>query len=155
VRAGPRGWVGRSDARPSLPGRREEVTVAVTRPGRPAAGDGELASASRALVAALDTIESAAARRPGVDVLAEAMPGCVRVTGLVAALAGRLGQLAEALADAPAADPRGPGPPAGDMMADIAADLTTMRSLLHRATLVAAPTLADLRRVQRREPAGP
>jgi hypothetical protein len=34
-----------------------------------------------------------------------------------------------------------------EMMADIAADLSTMRSLLHRVTLVAAPPLADLRRI--------
>jgi hypothetical protein len=37
-----------------------------------------------------------------VDLLAEAVPGCVRLSGLLAALAGCLSELAHGLAAAPA-----------------------------------------------------
>jgi hypothetical protein len=99
----------------------------------------ELEIATDALVTALDNMDDAEKRRDA-DVLVAAVPCCVEVAGLLAALAGRLGALALTMA----------GEPSGateEMMTDIAADLSTMRSLLHRVTLVAAPTLADLRRL--------
>ena len=104
----------------------------------------ELAAATRALTAALDTIEDAAIRRPDVRVLADAAPGCVRLAGLLATLAGSLGALAQTLVDGTPTEV-----PVTVVLADIAVDLATMRSLLHRATLVAAPALADLRQVPR------
>lgn len=101
----------------------------------------ELEIATGALITLLDHVETTAGSRSDVDVLVQAVPCCVEVAGLLAALAGRLGALAMSLVDLSSR------PAAEEMMADIAADLSTMRSLLHRVTLVAAPTLADLRRI--------
>jgi hypothetical protein len=97
----------------------------------------ELTSVARALVAAVDTIESTAMRAPDVDLLAMAVPGCVRMSGMLAVLAGCLGGLAHALADTSP----------DSAVADIAVELDLMRALLHRATLAAAPCLAGLRRI--------
>jgi hypothetical protein len=112
----------------------------------------ELASASRALVTALDTIEATAVRQPDLDLLAEAVPGCVRLSGLLAALAGCLSELAHGLADASQVrvidDVAGQS--TGNALADIAVELDLMRTLLHRATLAAAPALAGLRRIPHR-----
>jgi hypothetical protein len=111
----------------------------------------KLASVSRALVTALDTIEATAVRQPGVDLLAEAVPGCVRLSGLLAALAGCLSELAHGLADASqvvVVDVAGRS--TGNALADIAVELDLMRTLLHRATLAAAPALAGLRRIPHR-----
>lgn len=99
----------------------------------------ELEVVTDALVTALDNMDVAESRRDA-DVLAEAVPCCVEAAGLLAAFAGRLGALALTLAREPSGATEG-------MMTDIAADLGTIRSLLHRVTLVAAPTLADLRRL--------
>ena len=105
--------------------------------------DTDLSAAALALSAAVDAVEAATARRPDVELLINAIPGCVRAAGMLAALAGSLGELANTLAEdaaAPVVDP------SGTALLDVAADLATMRALLHRATLVAAPAIADLRR---------
>lgn len=91
--------------------------------------DTEFAEVMRALSTVVADIERA--HLPDLDMLATAVPGCVRVTGLLASLAATLGEHAR--------ESEHP---------DVAADLATMRSLLHRATLVAAPAIADLRRYQ-------
>lgn len=96
----------------------------------------ELAVALRTLTLAIDRIENGATGQSGTEFLAAAVSGCVRLVGLLAALAGVLRQLAQQLADAPAA---------GQPLAEVVLDLGSMRALLHRALLVAAPALADLR----------
>lgn len=105
----------------------------------------ELEVATEALITLLDHVGTTADQPSDVDVLVHVVPCCVEVTGLLAALAGRLGTLATSLVDMSGGGPRRLA--GEEMMADIAADLSTMRSLLHRVTLVAAPTLADLRQI--------
>lgn len=105
----------------------------------------ELETATEALVTVLDRLQPTEDNHPDADLLVQALPCCVEVAGLLAALAGCLGALATSLSDMSDGAPAQRA--ADEMMADIAADLNTMRSLLHRATLVAAPTLADLRRL--------
>ena len=103
--------------------------------------DAELTAVTRALAEAIDAIEETTMRRPDVERLASAVAGCVQLTGLLAALTGSLGELAQNLTT-------GPPAPLMDVSPDIVTDLAAMRSLLHRATLVAAPAVADLRRWQ-------
>lgn len=102
----------------------------------------ELEIAATALTTFLDHIVVTAEEPSDGDLLARAVPCCIQVAGLLAVLTGRLATLADALYKQPA---DGVGPAAG-LMGDISADLDTMRNLLHRATLVGAPALADLRR---------
>lgn len=99
--------------------------------------DAEFGAVVRALTAVAAGID--AAPRPDLDLLAGAVPGCVRVTGLLASLTGTL---AEHARESEAVGLSSVG------LLDVAADLATMRSLLHRATLVAAPAIADLRHYQ-------
>lgn len=106
----------------------------------------ELEAATEALITLLDHIGTAADDEADVDMLVQTVPCCVEVAGLLAALAGRLGTLATSLVDMSRGEPEQRA--AEEMMADVAADLSTMRSLLHRVTLVAAPTLADPRHIQ-------
>jgi hypothetical protein len=101
-------------------------------PGQRRLLDAEFGEVARALTAVAAGID--AAPRPDLALMAGAVSGCVRVTGLLAALTGTLGEHAR--------EPESVG------LLDVAADLATMRSLLHRATLVAAPAVADLRRYQ-------
>lgn len=113
----------------------------------------ELAAALRTLIMAIDRIEAATCGQPDAEFLAAAVAGCVRLVGMLAALAGVLRGLAQKFADAPAAqqptvrsaDPR--EAPIRRPMTEIVLDLASVRSLLHHALLVAAPTLADLRDV--------
>lgn len=107
----------------------------VTTPRPRTAPDGQLAAATRALAQAVHQLDETTSARPELTVLADAMPSCVGLAGLLAALATSLGALAKNLAIDAAAGPT---------LADIAVDLDTMHSLLHRATLVAAPSIADL-----------
>lgn len=129
---------------PTAPG--TVVPPAIATPDLPEprdSDDTDLSAATRALADALDAVEAATARRPDVALLSSAIPDCVRVAGMLAALTGSLGELANTLAEhaaAPLVDPT------GTALLDVAADLATMRALLHRATLVAAPAVADLRR---------
>jgi hypothetical protein len=105
----------------------------------------ELETANQALITLTDHIEATTDSQSDVDTLVQVVPCCVEITDLLAVLTGRLGELAMSLVDLP-----GGGPTTGvteEMMVDIAVDLETMRSLLYRATLVAAPALADLRRI--------
>jgi hypothetical protein len=108
----------------------------------------ELEITTEALITLLDHIGTTAHGQADVDLLVRAVPCCVEVAGLLAALAGRLGGLAASLADLSRHEHAQEA--AEETMADIAADLSSMRSLLHRVTLIAAPTLADLRRIPAR-----
>jgi hypothetical protein len=119
-----------------------------TMPGSLRSGVHELEIATEALITLLDHVETTADSQSDVDMLVQVVPCCVEITGLLAALAGRLGGLAMSLVDMSGGKPTQPA--AEDMMADIAADLSTMRSLLYRVTLVAAPALADLRQIPAR-----
>jgi hypothetical protein len=119
-----------------------------TMPGSVRTDVHELEIATEALITLLDHIETTADSQSDIDVLVQVMPCCVKVTGLLAALAERLAALAMSLVDMPAGRPTQRA--TEDMMADIAADLSAMRSLLHRVTLVAAPALADLRQIPAR-----
>jgi hypothetical protein len=108
----------------------------------------ELEIATEALTALLDHIETTADGGADVDTLAQTVPCCVRIAGLLAALAGRLGTLTTSLVDMSRGEPAQRA--AEETMADVAADLSTMRDLLHSVTLVAAPTLVDLRHITAR-----
>lgn len=112
----------------------------------------ELETATEALIALLDHLETATDTEAGLDTLVQTVPCCVEVAGLLATLAGRLGTLARSLVDM--SHGRSVHRAAEETMADVAADLATMRSLLHRVTLVAAPTLTDLRRIPANRTAG-
>jgi hypothetical protein len=101
------------------------------------ADDAELTAVTRALAVAIDAIDDATVRRPDIERLASAVAGCVQLTGLLAALTGSLGALAQNLTD---------DVPSPEISREVVTDLAAMRSLLHRATLVAAPAVADLRR---------
>lgn len=103
----------------------------------------ELAVATRALLRAIDKIENDTTPQTGLELLAQALCGCMRQAGLLAALAGALRTMAGN--EQHAALLVGTGPLAL-AMGEITLDLDSMRSLLRRATLVAAPALADLRR---------
>lgn len=112
----------------------------------------EVEMATVALITLLDHIHTTAESEADVDTLVQAVPCCVEVASQLAALAGRLGTLATSLVDM-SSDMSGGAPTqhaAEETMADVAADLRTMRSLLHRVTLVAAPTLEDLRHLPAR-----
>lgn len=119
-----------------------------TMPGPVRTGVHELEIATEALITLLDHIETTADNQSDIDMLVQVVPCCVEITGLLAALAGRLGALALSLVDMSGG--RSAQRAAEERMADIAADLGTMRSLLHRVTLVAAPALADLRQIPAR-----
>lgn len=105
----------------------------------------ELETATTALITLLDHIETTTDADADIDTLVQTVPCCVEVAGLLATLAGRLGTLAMSLVDM--SHGRHLHRAAEETMADVAADLSTMRSLLHRVTLVAAPTLTDLRSI--------
>lgn len=104
----------------------------------------ELAAATRALLRALDKIENDTARQPSLELLAQALCGCMRPAGLLAALASALRTMAD---NAQHAAPLAGTGPLATAMGETALDLDSMRSLLRRATPVAAPALADLRQV--------
>lgn len=108
----------------------------------------ELEVATDALITLLDHMETTAHGDADIDTLVQTVPCCVEVAGLLATLAGRLGALAMSLVDM--SHGRHIHRAAEETMADVAADLSTMRSLLHRVTLVAAPTLTDLRAIPTR-----
>lgn len=123
----------------------ELLSVPVPRTDQAApADDTGLAAVAAALCSALDAVDDAALRHPDIDTLATTVPDCVRVAGLLAALTGSLDTLATTLADRVVTDNQDPAQAVA--LLDVSADLATMRSLLHRATLVAAPAVADLRR---------
>lgn len=105
----------------------------------------ELATATGALLRALDRIENDTTRQPGPELLAQVLRGCTRQAALLAALAGSLRTIA---GNAQTAG----GEPHTIAMDEIALDLDTMRSLLRRAILVAAPALADLGRAAAARP---
>lgn len=102
----------------------------------------ELAAATRALLRALDTIENDTTCQPSLPLLAEALCGCMRQAESLAALAGALRTMAGSARRAALLAGTGP---LVTVMGEITLDLDSMRSLLRRATLVAAPALADLR----------
>lgn len=119
----------------------------------------QLAAITRALAGAVDEIETVAAQRPDIDLLARSVPTCVHLAGLLASLIGSLGAVAEditvclpgTVVDSVVGTVAESSPePLGMALLDVAADLATMRSLLHRAALVAAPAVADLRRCRLR-----
>lgn len=115
-----------------------------------------LTAVTRALAMAIDEIDALAAEGPDIDLLARSVPTCIHLAGLLAALTGSLGAVAEditvclpgTVVDSVVGTviESTPEPPLGIALLDVAADLATMRSLLHRAALVAAPAVADLRR---------
>ncbi|HEY1575272.1 MAG TPA: hypothetical protein VGG05_28340 [Pseudonocardiaceae bacterium] len=118
-----------------------------------------LTAVTRALAGAIDEIEASAAKGPDIDLLARSVPTCIHLAGLLATLTGTLGSVAEGITvclpgtvvDSVVGTVVGSGvepapEPLGITLLDVAADLATMRSLLHRAALVAAPAVADLRR---------
>jgi hypothetical protein len=114
-----------------------------------------LTAVTRALSLAIDEIDTLAAEGPDIDLLARSIPTCIHIAGLLAALAGSLGAVAEditvclpgTVVDSIVGTVVDSSPePLGTALLDVAADLATMRSLLHRAALVAAPAVADLRR---------
>lgn len=115
----------------------------------------QLTAVTQALAMAVDEIEALAADGPDIDLLARTVPTCIQLAGLLAALTGSLGAVAEditvclpgTVVDTVVGTVVESTPePLGIALLDVAADLATMRSLLHRATLVAAPAVADLRR---------
>lgn len=108
----------------------------------------ELRTATEALTTLLADIETTADRAADIDALARTVPCCVEAAGLLSALAGRLGALATALVDM--SHDRRVHRAAEETMAEVAADLTTMRGLLHRVTAVATPAITDLRHVPAR-----
>jgi hypothetical protein len=120
------------------------------------AGHDRLTAITQALAAAIDEIDAQAAAGPDIDLLARSVPICVHLAGLLAALTGSLGAVAEditvclpgTVVDSVVGTvvESSAEPPLGMALLDVAADLATMRSLLHRAALVAAPAVADLRR---------
>ncbi|HEX5113905.1 MAG TPA: hypothetical protein VFW65_01775 [Pseudonocardiaceae bacterium] len=124
-----------------------------------AVGSDRLTEVTRALAGAIDEIEALAARGPDIDLLARSVPTCIHLAGLLASLTGALGAVAEditvclpgtvvdSVVGTVVSSGVAPAPePLGITLLDVAADLATMRSLLHRAALVAAPAVADLRR---------
>ncbi|HEX3649598.1 MAG TPA: hypothetical protein VHV49_14325 [Pseudonocardiaceae bacterium] len=118
-----------------------------------------LTAVTRALAGAVDEIEALAADKPDIDLLARSVPTCIQLAGLLAALLGSLGSVAEditvclpgTVVDSVVGTVVESSPePLGMALLDVAADLATMRSLLHRAALVGAPAVADLRRCRLR-----
>jgi uncharacterized protein (UPF0261 family) len=119
-----------------------------------------LTAVTRALSGAIDEIEALAADGgPDIDLLARSVPTCIQLAGLLATLTGELGSMAEeitvclpgtvvdSVVGTVVSSGVAPAPePLGITLLDVAADLATMRSLLHRAALVGAPAVADLRR---------
>jgi hypothetical protein len=105
----------------------------------------DLGSAAAALAAVLVEGEATDSHRPESDMLAQAVPCCVEVADLLAAVAGSLETLALSMFMNHRESPS--QPVIEQLMGDGAADLHAMPSLLRRVRLVIAPTLADPRRL--------